>query len=158
METPRLINRILSSSLYQEKRSAFLLWSGTAVVFVVVALGSHSVSAITCNTYASKACSWGGAMIPCSNTTFCYPYTPNTIYCNNVPNGIDIVAFMNVTPPNSWTNCKPKSGFGSCTDTPQPCGGNTLWFWVGTCDPQFQCSSPFYYPYCKGPAPQPNCS
>jgi hypothetical protein len=135
-------------SAYPGRRLAL----STVVVFIVVAVACRSVNALDCPANPHDSCSWGGAAVPCSNTTFCYTDSAGLL-CDT---GQVVNRFKNTNPPAGWTTCKGKTGAGSCNENPQQCGTQT-WFWGGLCDAAHQCAAQIVHEWCKGPAANPNC-
>jgi len=157
MNASDLVSRILDSA-YRERRPAFLLLVGT--VFVLVAVASRSANGYGNCTMLTQGCSWGGALPPCSNTTFCYNYDGGPIFCPI--SAYAITAYMNSAPPSGWTNCHAKCGAGACNDVQTACGTQS-WFWNSAiprvCDSDHSCNPNYSYGgFCKGPAADPNCS
>lgn len=75
--------------------------------------------------------------VPCSNTTFCYPWTQLSPVCDS---GATIVAYKNSNPPPDWCECGPALGQPTtCGETSQPCG-TTIWFTNSTCTSGTSCT------------------
>lgn len=147
--------RLVRPILHGARRTAILACVGVAVVVAVVAWASHSAYAqVNCPPASSPGCSYGGAPVPCSNTTYCYEYSgPSYIQCTE---GLDkvAVAYRNVGPPDRWARCNSfLATSGSCQETSINCG-TTQWYWyrgADTCISMYKCTAKYYFPYCKGP-------
>jgi hypothetical protein len=124
--------------------------AASLIFSVVMLLGWNLASGDCFNT--NHGCSFGGATIPCSNTTFCYT-APQGIECMN---GAVVVSYMNSRPPNSRTNCQTFNDLGDCTETRVDCG-TPVYFTQPGCGANFSCQSMTTLQWCKGPAADAGC-
>ena len=120
-------------------------------------LGDTRLSALTCTSY-DPGCRDDGAVVPCSNTDFCYT-APTGILCDD---GATVTNYKNSGPPSSWALCVTNpGGQGKCTNAATDCG--TVIYYNGPCGAGGSRScditkSTTKVQFCKANVPSPVCS
>ena len=91
---------------------------------------NDQIHAVVCNTYET-GCQNDGAVVPCSNTTYCYS-APMGLTCTD---GAVITNYKNSAPDMSWSTCDDNTGkipvTGKCKNSPAKCG--TVIYYAGPC-------------------------